>query len=71
MPTKKQKKLVLPTEGKKILGVAAAMANYFEVDVTMVRIIWVLLLVPGIFPAIIAYFICWLIIPEQGSDSVL
>jgi phage shock protein PspC (stress-responsive transcriptional regulator) len=60
-----KRKLVLPKEGKKIGGVAAAFANYFGLDVTLVRILWVLLLLPGGLPGIIPYLICWLIIPEE------
>lgn len=63
----RSKKLVLPREGKKIAGVAAGLANYFEIDVTLVRVIWVLSLIPGIFPALIAYVICWLVIPQEES----
>lgn len=70
MPNKKMKRLQLPKADKKIAGVAAAIANYFEVDVTLVRVAWVILLIPGFFPAIIAYFICWLVIPEENSRSV-
>ena len=46
MQNLKNKKLVLPKEGKKIGGVAMALANYFEIDVTLVRVFWVLLLLP-------------------------
>lgn len=61
----KKKRLLIPKEGKKIAGVAAAFANYFGIDVTIVRIIWVLLLLPGGLPGIIPYLICWLVIPEE------
>ncbi len=60
-----KRKLVIPKEGKKIGGVAIAFANYFNIDVTIVRIIWVLLLIPGGLPGIIPYLICWLVIPEE------
>lgn len=62
---KTERKLVLPKEGKKIGGVAAAFAKYFGIDVTLVRIIWVLLLLPGGLPGIIPYLLCWLVIPEE------
>ena len=60
-----KRKLVLPREGKKIAGVAAALANYWGVDVALVRIGWVLLLLPGGLPGIIPYLICWAIIPSE------
>ena len=63
--TTKQKKLRRPIEGRKIGGVAMAMANYFNVDIILVRLIWLLALVPGGFPGFIPYLICWIVIPEE------
>lgn len=59
------KKLVRPKKGRKVAGVAIAFANYFDLDVTLVRLIWVFLLIPGGFPGIIPYVLCWLVIPEE------
>jgi phage shock protein C len=59
------KRLVRPQEGRRIAGVAAAFANYFNVDVTLVRIIWVILLLPGGLPGFIPYIICWIMIPAE------
>ena len=59
------KKLVRPQEGRKIAGVAAGLANYFDVDVTLVRIIWVVLLLPGGLPGFLPYLICWIMIPAE------
>jgi phage shock protein C len=60
------KKLVRPKEGRLIAGVARGMANYFNVDVTLVRIIWVLLLLPGGLPGFVPYIVCWLLIPGEA-----
>jgi len=60
------KKLVRPKEGRRIAGVAAAFANYFEVDVTLARIIWVILLLPGGLPGLLPYIICWIMIPSES-----
>jgi phage shock protein C len=59
------KRLVRPKEGRRIAGVAAAFANYFDVDVTLVRIIWVILLLPGGLPGFLPYIICWIMIPAE------
>lgn len=59
------KKLVRPQEGRMIGGVAAGLANYFNIDVTLVRIIWVILLLPGGLPGFIPYLICWIMIPAE------
>jgi phage shock protein C len=58
------KRLVRPKKGRILGGVALGLANYFNIDVVVVRIIWFLLLLPGGLPGIIPYLILWLIIPE-------
>jgi phage shock protein C len=62
---KEVKRLVRPIKGRKIAGVALAFANYFNVDVTLVRLIWVFLLIPGGIPGLVPYLICWIIIPSE------
>lgn len=59
------KKLIRPKKGRKIAGVAMAFANYFNVDVTLIRIILILLLLPGGLPGFIPYVICWIFIPSE------
>ena len=63
----KKKKLVRPIEERKIAGVSLAFANYFDIDVTIVRLIWVLLLIPGGLPGIIPYLLCWVVIPSDEN----
>lgn len=65
MAKKEIKRLVRPKKGRKIAGVALAMANYFDVDVTFVRLIWIFLLIPGGLPGILPYLICWVVIPSE------
>jgi phage shock protein C len=59
------KKLVRPREGRVIAGVAKGLSEYFGVDVTIVRLIWILLLLPGGIPGLLLYIICWVVIPEE------
>lgn len=59
------KRLTRPKEGRVFGGVCLAFANYFNIDVVLIRIIWVLLLLPGGFPGLLPYIICWIIIPEE------
>lgn len=74
MPSKKNskqaanqeiKRLIRPNQGRKLAGVAAAFANYFNVDVVLIRVILVLTLVPGGFPGLLIYLLCWLVIPAE------
>jgi phage shock protein C len=49
---------------KKIAGVCAGFAEYFDTDVSLMRIIWLalLLLPPNI--GIIAYIVAWAVLPK-------
>jgi phage shock protein C len=59
------KKLLRPRKGRKVAGVCLAFANYFAVDVTLVRLIFIFLGLPGGAPGIVLYILCWIVIPEQ------
>jgi phage shock protein C len=48
-----------------IAGVAGGMAEWLGVPVILVRLIWLLLLVPGGVPGLLPYVICWIVIPEE------
>jgi phage shock protein C len=54
----------LPASGR-IAGVCSGLAEYFDVDVTLVRLAWVVLsIVPGgIIGGVIAYAVAWAIVP--------
>lgn len=60
-----QKRLVRPKQGRMIAGVCAALANYFNIDVTIVRILWVILLLPGGLPGLLPYLVLALLIPSE------
>jgi phage shock protein C len=60
-----QKRLMRPRKGRRIAGVALAFANYFDWDVTLVRLIWIILLIPGGIPGLVPYIICWMVIPSE------
>ena len=59
------RRLIRPREGRMIGGVAAGIANYFGIDVTIVRVIWALLLLPGGLPGFIPYVVLWIIMPAE------
>lgn len=59
------KKLIRPKQGRVLGGVALGIANYFDIDVTVVRLVWVFLLFPGGFPGLLPYLVMWLIVPEE------
>lgn len=65
-PRTSHKQLMLSLRDKKIAGVCGGIAEYLDVDATIVRLIWVALsVVPGGFiGGIVAYILAWSIIPK-------
>lgn len=62
-----KKRLYKSTE-KKICGVCAGIAEYFEIDPTLIRLAWVLFTVLG-GSGIIAYIIAALVMPEKKEEE--
>jgi phage shock protein PspC (stress-responsive transcriptional regulator) len=60
------------TDGQ-IGGVCAGLANYFDVDVVLVRAAWVVFsIVPGaLIGGVLAYLAAWLVIPEAADPAPL
>lgn len=50
----------------KILGVCAGLAEYFDVDVTLVRVAWILLLF-AFSTGFWAYIICAIVMPDKSD----
>jgi len=63
------KHLTLSATDSKIAGVCGGIAEYMDVDPTIVRLIWLVLsVVPGgIIGGILAYLLAWIIIPKAAS----
>ena len=59
-----EKKLYRISQGKKICGVCGGIAEYFNIDPTLVRIGWTLLAVCA-GSGVLAYIICAIIMPEK------
>ena len=58
------KKLYRSTSNKIVAGVCGGLADYFGLDATLIRIIWVLLILMA-GTGIIAYIIAWILMPIQ------
>ncbi|HTD21098.1 MAG TPA: PspC domain-containing protein [Terriglobales bacterium] len=59
-----RKHLIRPRTGRKIAGVALAFAEYFDLDVSLIRVIWLLVAIFG-GTGIVAYLVCWIVIPSE------
>jgi phage shock protein PspC (stress-responsive transcriptional regulator) len=62
VPTRER--LMRPRKGRKIAGVCMGFAEYFDVDVTLVRVVWVVCSVFAAF-GIVAYAAAWIVMPEE------
>jgi len=60
------RRLYRSTRERILGGVAAGIADYFDVDPTLVRLAWILFALAG-GSGVIAYIIAWIIIPEEPS----
>ena len=60
------KRLCRSRVNKKIAGVCGGIAEYFNIDPTLVRLGWVLLSVLG-GNGLLAYIICAIIMPENSG----
>ena len=55
---------------KMIAGVCAGVAEHFGVDIVLVRLIWALVIIfGGFFPGVVAYIVCWLVIPYAEDEA--
>ena len=60
------KRLFRNSSAGRIAGVCAGIADYFEADVTLIRLAWIVLsIVPGgLFGGVVAYLVAWMIMPD-------
>jgi phage shock protein PspC (stress-responsive transcriptional regulator) len=66
-------RLVRSTTDRKIAGVAAGVAHYLDLDVTAVRVAWILAVIFGGF-GLLVYIILWIVLPEgdqAGHSSAI
>jgi phage shock protein PspC (stress-responsive transcriptional regulator) len=52
-----------------LAGVCAGFADYFGLDVTLVRVIWAVVAVITGGAGFLAYLVAWIIIPDEGKQS--
>ena len=62
------KRLVRSEKDGEVAGVAWGLAQYFDVDVTLVRIAFVLLTLAG-GPGILIYIAMWIAMPDISKDQ--
>lgn len=63
------KRLYRSIKDRKIAGVCGGIAEYFNIDPTIIRVIAILLLLPGGLPGFIPYIVLWAIVPENPNQK--
>lgn len=60
------KKRLTRSNDKMIAGVLAGFAEYFDIDPSLLRVIYVVVsILSAGFPGLLIYLICWIFIPER------
>ena len=63
-PAQPRRKLHRIISEKKIAGVCAGFAEYFDTDITLMRVIWVALLLLPPNLGLIGYIVAWAVMPK-------
>jgi phage shock protein C len=64
------KRLMRSSRDKKLGGVCAGLADYFDLDPTIVRVVWLLAVLIG-GTGLLAYLILWIVLPLAPSVSAI
>jgi phage shock protein C len=59
-----RRKLIRPRLGRKIAGVCLGFSEYFDIDVTLVRVVWLITAIMTGF-GFIPYIIAWIVMPDE------
>jgi phage shock protein C len=64
------KRLFRSMDHKMLGGVCAGLADYFDIDVSLVRLAFVgIAILSALFPMFIFYIIAWIVIPVETRPS--
>ena len=63
------KKLFRSLENRKIAGVCGGLGEYFDIDPTIFRLLWVVMTL-GFGGGIVAYILAWIVVPEEPLVKV-
>jgi phage shock protein C len=64
------RKLYRARRGAWLGGVAKGIANWSGAPVSLVRLIWLLFLLPGAVPGLLLYLVCWILIPKEPGGPI-
>ena len=65
-----QKKLYRSKSNRVLLGVCGGVAEYFNIDPTVVRVVWAVTSIFA-FAGVVAYAVCAFVIPEKTDGEIV
>jgi phage shock protein C len=63
--------LRLDKANKKIAGVCAGFARYFEMDVSLMRVLWLAMIIITGGLGLLVYIAAWLVVPSDPNPTVI
>ncbi|WP_372729131.1 PspC domain-containing protein [Nocardioides sp.] len=63
-PAAGPRRLTRNTDDRMVAGLCSGLADYFDVDVTLVRVLTVVLAVLSLCSAVLAYLVAWVLVPR-------
>ena len=63
-----RQRLMRPREGRAIAGVCLGFAEYFDLDVTLIRLIWIIVAIFG-GTGFLAYIVAWVVMPSEPERT--
>jgi len=67
--TSEYKRLYRSRKQRMLFGVCGGLGEYFKIDPTLVRLIFVITALMG-GPGLLAYIILWIVVPEEPVEAV-
>ena len=63
------KRLYRSKNDRMLGGVCAGLGENFDIDPTVIRLVWAVITVLSIGTGVLVYIIAWILIPEEESGS--
>ncbi|USG99275.1 PspC domain-containing protein [Thermococcus argininiproducens] len=64
-----EKKLYRSRKNRMLFGVCGGLAEYFNVDPTLVRILFIILLIGSVGTAVLLYLLLAVVMPEEPKEG--
>lgn len=60
-----RRRLLRPRQGRRIGGVCLGFSEYFDLDVTLIRVVWLITALVTGGMGFVAYIVAWIVMPEE------